>query len=226
MHKISIQQQEKNITCFSEGIYPEPKITWSTIPPSDVTPITQNVQLTKDNLYNISSSLSLLDSDDVDYICTIKTERSSRRAALFKQGKTAHSETCDTLMIYDFHVRSLIVSASITDSYTEATIPCSGSSSHHSGLVWRYNHSQIILTQSSAESSYSATEQWRQHVKDVSGSGSLTLHKLTSSQEGVYTCEISDDKETRISNTFVRLNQGKVFALELYMACKTKIFTK
>uniref|UniRef100_A0A3Q1JB48 Ig-like domain-containing protein n=1 Tax=Anabas testudineus TaxID=64144 RepID=A0A3Q1JB48_ANATE len=113
---------ENSITCSSEGIYPEPELTWSTNPPSNM-----------------------------------------------------NTET--------------------------ATIPCTPLNNPFSGLVWRFNHSQIILIQTDSDASSNISEQWMQHVQSVSESGSLTIQALTPNQEGRYTCELSDAEETHISNT-------------------------
>uniref|UniRef100_A0A4W6BP59 Ig-like domain-containing protein n=1 Tax=Lates calcarifer TaxID=8187 RepID=A0A4W6BP59_LATCA len=76
-----IHQPERNrIICSSEGIYPEPDLTWSTRPPSNLTLQNQtSIQQTEQQLYNISSSLILSDSEtDLIYICTISTRSNSR----------------------------------------------------------------------------------------------------------------------------------------------------
>uniref|UniRef100_A0A3B4U3D0 Ig-like domain-containing protein n=1 Tax=Seriola dumerili TaxID=41447 RepID=A0A3B4U3D0_SERDU len=58
--KVDLQQVGNRITCSSEGIYPEPELTWSTSPPSTVTFKSQaEVQETEQLLYNISSSLTI-----------------------------------------------------------------------------------------------------------------------------------------------------------------------
>uniref|UniRef100_A0A4W6G5I8 Ig-like domain-containing protein n=1 Tax=Lates calcarifer TaxID=8187 RepID=A0A4W6G5I8_LATCA len=77
------QEIHKDIClCFSEGIYPEPDLTWSTRPPSNLNLQNQtSIQQTEQQLYNISSSLILSDSEtDLSYICTISTRSNSRRA--------------------------------------------------------------------------------------------------------------------------------------------------
>ncbi|KAG7231242.1 hypothetical protein INR49_012073 [Caranx melampygus] len=54
--KVDFQQVGDNITCSSERIYPEPQLTWSTSPPSNVTFKNQTkVQETEQLLYNIIS---------------------------------------------------------------------------------------------------------------------------------------------------------------------------
>uniref|UniRef100_A0A3Q1AI68 Ig-like domain-containing protein n=1 Tax=Amphiprion ocellaris TaxID=80972 RepID=A0A3Q1AI68_AMPOC len=86
VRKVNIQLAGNNITCSSEGIYPEPKLTWSTTPPSNMNPDnTPTVQQNEMQLYSISSSLVLSDSDaDVVYSCTVSTSTNRRIATLSK----------------------------------------------------------------------------------------------------------------------------------------------
>ncbi|PWA32211.1 hypothetical protein CCH79_00020882, partial [Gambusia affinis] len=61
---IRIHQDGNRITCSSEGIYPQPELTWSTEPPSNT--VLQNrttVHQTEEKLYDISSSLTVPDED-------------------------------------------------------------------------------------------------------------------------------------------------------------------
>lgn len=111
-----------------------------------------------------------------------------------------------------FSFLCFIISASISGPNTETTIACTSSSTPLTGLTWMFNHSQIILTQTGANVPYNVSEEWRQQVKSVSESGSLTLQDLSSYQEGIYTCELSNAKETHITNTFLKLekSQGKL----------------
>uniref|UniRef100_A0A4W6BJX7 Ig-like domain-containing protein n=1 Tax=Lates calcarifer TaxID=8187 RepID=A0A4W6BJX7_LATCA len=84
--KVNMEQVGNRIICSSEGIYPEPDLTWSTRPPSNLNLQNQtSIQQTEQQLYNISSSLILSDSEtDLIYICTISTHSNSRRVTLFK----------------------------------------------------------------------------------------------------------------------------------------------
>ncbi|KAI3354909.1 hypothetical protein L3Q82_004707 [Scortum barcoo] len=178
--EVDIQQVGNRITCSSEGIYPEPELTWSTSPPSNVTfNNTAIVQQTEQQLYNISSSLIVSDSvTDLVYSCTVSTRTNSRRATLFKAPSIF--SVCGT----------------------ETTIPCTSSNTTLTKLIWRFNHSQIILIQTRTDRTVS--EEWRQQVKDVSESGKLTLQELSSNQEGIYTCELRNEEETKTTNTFLR----------------------
>ncbi|XP_027860269.1 V-set domain-containing T-cell activation inhibitor 1-like [Xiphophorus couchianus] len=82
---IRIHQDGNRITCSSEGIYPQPELTWSTEPPSNTT--LQNrttVHQTEEKLYNITSSL--MDHDpNLTYYCTVKTQ-TNQKTGLVKPG--------------------------------------------------------------------------------------------------------------------------------------------
>lgn len=100
---------------------------------------------------------------------------------------------------------NLNAEASVQVSLTEATITCAASNTKPpTGLVWRFNHSQIILTRTGADVNHAVSDEWRQRVK-ASESGSLTLQELSSHQTGIYTCELSDAEETFITNIFLKM---------------------
>lgn len=71
------------------------------------------------------------------------------------------------------------------------------------------------MTQSSTDGG-PTSEEWRQHVKGLSDSGSLVLHKLSAEQEGVYTCVLilSTAEETHVTNTLLRTEGGKIKSVQ------------
>ncbi|XP_061601151.1 butyrophilin subfamily 1 member A1-like [Cololabis saira] len=182
VQRVNIEKTQNKIICSSEGIYPEPGLTWTTSPPSSRN--LQNpptVHQTEQQLYSISSSLVLSDNDtDLDYICTVSTAANSRRTTLLKP-------------------------AALNASDTETIIPCSTANYSIIYLTWRFNHSQIILTQSGAEDAYKPSERWKQHEVSVSETGSLMLKDLSSDQTGTYTCELTDEEETYVKYTFLHV---------------------
>uniref|UniRef100_A0A4W6G3D5 Ig-like domain-containing protein n=1 Tax=Lates calcarifer TaxID=8187 RepID=A0A4W6G3D5_LATCA len=113
---INLRVDGNRIICSSEGIYPEPDLTWSTSPPSNLNLQNQtSIQQTEQQLYNISSSLILSDSEtDLIYICTISTRSNSRRVTLFitskrrvedEQTSPLESEgLTDPLMLFLFYI--------------------------------------------------------------------------------------------------------------------------
>ncbi|XP_022625224.1 V-set domain-containing T-cell activation inhibitor 1-like, partial [Seriola dumerili] len=73
VRRVDIWQVENRITCSSERIYPQPELTWSTSPPSNVTHQDKTTR-TEQLLYNITSSLTLSDNDTNQvYSCSIST---------------------------------------------------------------------------------------------------------------------------------------------------------
>uniref|UniRef100_A0A8C5DNZ3 Ig-like domain-containing protein n=1 Tax=Gouania willdenowi TaxID=441366 RepID=A0A8C5DNZ3_GOUWI len=69
VQRVDMVRAGNSITCSSEGVYPEPELTWSSSPQSSST-----VQQTEEKLYNISSSLKLSDMDgDLLLSCTVRT---------------------------------------------------------------------------------------------------------------------------------------------------------
>ncbi|XP_039902113.1 CD276 antigen-like isoform X2 [Simochromis diagramma] len=80
VHEVDIQREGNTLTCCSEGIYPEPELTWSTSPPSNVnSKCNTRMQETEQHLYNINSSVTPSDSEaDLTFSCTVSTRRSKR----------------------------------------------------------------------------------------------------------------------------------------------------
>ncbi|TKS87383.1 HERV-H LTR-associating protein 2 [Collichthys lucidus] len=180
VREVNIQKKENIITCSSEGIYPAPKLTWSTDPPSNVTD--EGELETVQQIYNVKSSLVLSDGVALDYSCTISNGRRARTASWYKP-------------------------TSINVSNSETTIPCKATDPPRTRLVWTFNQSQVILNQT-GDSPYTASERWEKLVKAVLESGDLTLQHLSSDHDGMYTCEQSNDEETRITNSVLRIENS------------------
>uniref|UniRef100_A0A665X6X4 Ig-like domain-containing protein n=1 Tax=Echeneis naucrates TaxID=173247 RepID=A0A665X6X4_ECHNA len=152
VEQVKLEPVENKITCISEMIYPEPELTWSTSPPSNMNfDMKTEVQRTEELLYNIIS---------------------------------------------------------LVGSFTETTIQCSDSNTNITDLIWRFNHTEIILIQTRPDVPCTVSERWKQQVKGVSESGSLLLQNLSSHHEGIYSCELSDAGETLISNNFLRIKES------------------
>ncbi|XP_051800211.1 programmed cell death 1 ligand 1-like [Acanthochromis polyacanthus] len=192
VHDVNIQQVENRMTCSSEGIYPQPELTWSTTPPSNINlHNTTTVQQNEEQLYSISSSLILSHSrTHLVYSCTVSTPTNRRRAAWRKL-------------------------TPISGSTSETIITCAASNFSFSHLLWRFNHSQMMVKQSRTDGSSTVSEEWRQQVKDVSESGDITLQDLSSEQEGIYTCQLSNAEETLISDISVKISGGKTAKVPL-----------
>lgn len=80
---VKIEKINNAITCSSDGIYPNPDLSWEPSSPSAQPHKTK----TKEELYDISSSVTLSDAEiDLEYSCTVNTSRSRKKVTLFKQG--------------------------------------------------------------------------------------------------------------------------------------------
>lgn len=185
VREVSVDWTGSRMTCSSDRIYPEPVLTWST-EPSSTSSLQGNttVKITKEHLYNITSSMILSDSDDgLNYSCNISTHRNWRKVTMRQQPV-------------------------INTDHTE--IPCSASnvSLWGFGLRWIFNHSQIIVNRSLTNIT-KVSDQWTQHVRKVSESGNLFLQDLSPSQGGIYTCELSQAQKAQITETVLRITQDR-----------------
>ncbi|KAK7888805.1 hypothetical protein WMY93_024365 [Mugilogobius chulae] len=77
---VSLQQEDEQIVCRSENLYPEPSVSW--IPSS----LEHNTSVSELGLFTISSSVTLLDSED-EYVCNISTEHAWKTALLIVKEK-------------------------------------------------------------------------------------------------------------------------------------------
>lgn len=89
------------------------------------------------------------------------------------------------------------------------TIRCGASNFPPRDLIWTFNHTDVILKKNQV--SFFVSEGWKQQVKHVSESGSLTLTDLSPDHIGIYTCVLSNEDETSVSNTYLsHISQGEV----------------
>lgn len=85
-------------------------------------------------------------------------------------------------------------------SAQETTIFCPKLNTEVTDLTWRFNQAEIIVNRTVGAGDL-VSDSWRQHVKNVSQSGDLTLQRVSSSQEGTYTCDLSHGEETYVTIT-------------------------
>ncbi|XP_053716373.1 V-set domain-containing T-cell activation inhibitor 1-like isoform X2 [Synchiropus splendidus] len=167
--KVSIVQEGDNITCSSEGIYPEPQVTWSRNKTADT-----RIEKTEQLLYNIRSSVRV--DDEGDYTCHVRSNRSSRSATL--------------------------TTARITNTLEfEITLDSPALKSPLTSVTWRFNGSIIVQR----EVYVIVTEGWRDHANILHPSGSLTLQNLSPDLSGIYTCEVTNEEETHVKITHVKI---------------------
>ncbi|MED6243829.1 hypothetical protein ATANTOWER_027731 [Ataeniobius toweri] len=128
------------MSCSSEGIDPNPQHSWS-FKASSNTSVHSSITLqkTEEQLYNINSSLKVsVAVSYLNYSCTFSTRRNKRTFTLFK-------------------------SISISVPEAEATMNCAAWNLTVTRLVWRFNHSQILLSKNRTDADHSVSEDWRKH---------------------------------------------------------------
>lgn len=202
---VKLERINSIITCRSDGLYPEPDLTWEPSPSSP--PETKKIR-TVEGLYTISSSVSLSDMG-LDYSCTVST--SKKRVTLFKQSEYGKVCSCVSFIgnMFSLFILLCLFSDDVESSDSEATINCGAFNSGQKSLTWRFNKTQLILTRRTPEDPCEVSEEWKKYVKDVSKAGSLTLQDLSSNQDGVYTCELSDSEEIFLNNTVLHYQKSK-----------------
>uniref|UniRef100_A0A674D1G6 Ig-like domain-containing protein n=1 Tax=Salmo trutta TaxID=8032 RepID=A0A674D1G6_SALTR len=191
---VDIQLSDDIITCSSTGIYPEPKLTWSTDPPSDLSfdPGTiQNstsIKVDDRSLYDITSTKQF--SRDRTNICTMTSGTVERTTTLKQQDPVQTSPSSEV---------SILCSVSQSDLLTF-------------DLTWRFNQIVTILTSSYTNGTpqMQVDDQWKEQVQSLSDSGSLQLHKLTMVHQGTYSCELSTARDTHLILTYLQITPDKL----------------
>ncbi|KAK7888806.1 hypothetical protein WMY93_024366 [Mugilogobius chulae] len=180
---VSLQQEDEQLFCVSENIYPKPSVTWSLSPESVDKPQTF-INSSADGLWSVLSSVSLSHSLPHEYICKVSTTH-SWRSATYRRNKDIH-----TGLSHDIE------------------IPCTKPKTPVKSLIWRFNHTQTILNRSRPEP-VDYTRFW--FVYGVTSSNSLLLKDLSTDHLGLYSCEIATDTEEFFIHTEVseaKLNKG------------------
>uniref|UniRef100_A0A087XY39 Ig-like domain-containing protein n=1 Tax=Poecilia formosa TaxID=48698 RepID=A0A087XY39_POEFO len=171
---VRIHQDGNRITCSSEGIYPEPELTWSTEPPSNTTLQSRTtVHQTEEKLYDISSSLTVPDGPDRIYSCSIRTKRIWWGATLTR---AAESRTKVSCFLNESCILPCRFRNRVTDMTWEREIP----------------KSQIV-TYNQSGSRYSESFRSRASLSEDQisrGNGKLLLRGVKVDDEGTYWCKV------------------------------------
>ncbi|XP_036799663.1 uncharacterized protein LOC110489621 isoform X2 [Oncorhynchus mykiss] len=191
---VDIQLSDDIITCSSTGIYPEPKLTWSSDPPSDLSfdpgTIQNSTSIKVDDrgLYDITSTKQF--SRDRTNICTVTSGTVERTATLKQHDPVQGSPSSEV---------SILCSVSQSDLLTF-------------DLTWRFNQIDTILTSTytNSTSQMYVDDQWKDQVQSLSDSGSLQLHKLTMVHQGTYSCELSTARDTHLILTYLQITPDKL----------------
>lgn len=169
--EVDVEKLDSEVICRSEGLYPEPVVTWHTRTgvQSQLTEAEgrTTVLQREDQLYDVHSSVTLQSGL---YVCNVSTAHRWRRA-VFIPGN---------------HKISIFGG--------EVVFPCLAANAPIKSLLWKFNQ-HFIYNQTGSERVYN--ESWRPLVCGVTESFHLVLKDLTGGRDdGLYSCHIRTDTDT------------------------------
>uniref|UniRef100_A0A671QRT1 HERV-H LTR-associating 2b, tandem duplicate 2 n=1 Tax=Sinocyclocheilus anshuiensis TaxID=1608454 RepID=A0A671QRT1_9TELE len=184
---VNITLKGDTVICSTSGVYPEPKVLWSSDPPAKES--LNNVSQAEDNLFTVTSQLKVdAITDTYTYNCSITTKDTYSYTASLKQ--QAASELSKNEFIFkcpvtkDFNY-TLILSLSTT--------------------IMRYYCKTSMKN---------ISEQWRDKVTFHPENGSIILSHLNQEQLGTYTCESATAQYRYITQTKV---QSRGLGMKVYI---------
>lgn len=94
---VDIRLKDDTVICTTNGVYPEPKVLWSSDPPAVQRPLNTFSQ-TEDHLFTVTSQLKVDVISNTDtYNCSITTKNARYTATLKQQGKS--TDFCVTVSL-------------------------------------------------------------------------------------------------------------------------------
>ncbi|XP_072534140.1 CD276 antigen homolog [Salminus brasiliensis] len=200
----------EEVKCSTQGVYPAPRVSWSTEPPTLLKPVTRKIP-NRLGLYDVESKLKRLrDQSNITYICTVNSSYSNQtwRASL--------TET----VINDITLTSKLDSSLVWTEVNSAegkdfTIPCKVPwVTRNFSLTWTFtltgtNKPTVICTYDSE--AQLLTNQWEGRawldaLVVQAGDGSLRLLSPQSAENtGTYICIVSSLQRSHESQTAVNI---------------------
>ncbi|KAJ8373337.1 hypothetical protein AAFF_G00266400, partial [Aldrovandia affinis] len=196
IQSVGIEMMGDEVNCSSQGIYPAPRVSWITDPPTQSDMLKDSTQTSADprGLYSVQSRVRILDNiSDHTYVCSVTS--------------------ADGTQEWTTSLRQQEIN-SVNDG--SAIIPCIALRTfnlHNFTLTWtfiRANKSEVILTFDSLtkQTVGHGTSQAKVDPDQVlSGNGSLWLQNTA--QAGTYTCSFSAFQIQHLVHTHVKLTPAR-----------------
>uniref|UniRef100_A0A9J8BUW4 HERV-H LTR-associating 2b, tandem duplicate 2 n=1 Tax=Cyprinus carpio carpio TaxID=630221 RepID=A0A9J8BUW4_CYPCA len=177
---VNITLNDDTVICSTSGVYPKPKVLWSSDPPAKE-PL-KIVSQTEDQLFTVTSQLNVeAITDTYTYNCSITTNKYSYTASLKQQ------------VASELSANEFIFKCPVTKDFNYS-------------LTLRF--SDTILTYDRKNSMEDISEQWRDKVAFHREDGSIKLSHLNQEQLGTYTCESTTAQYRYITQTKVQSSRG------------------
>ncbi|XP_036376496.1 CD276 antigen-like [Megalops cyprinoides] len=186
---VSMERTREGVACMSQGIYPTPRVSWSTDPPTPSGTLQDSSQLTADaqGLFSVSSTVRMLGNlYGHAYICSVsKEDGSGEWRASFRQQEDIHGEVGQTLAI---------------------PCPAPKPSLQNFTQTWTFmGQTPPILTHNSGTSHRHISDLWKNRVQDLLENGSLLIQNPEGQNlTGTYTCKVLADRTLQLVQTYVR----------------------
>ncbi|KAG7487329.1 hypothetical protein MATL_G00022090 [Megalops atlanticus] len=183
---VSMERTSEGVTCMSQGIYPSPRVSWSTDPPTPSGTLQDSSQPTADaqGLFSVNSTVRMLGNlSDHAYVCSVsKEDGTGEWRASFRQQEDIHGEVGQTL-----------------------AIPCPVPKPSLFTQTWTFmGQTPPILTHNSATSHQDISDLWKNRVQDLLETGSLLIQDPEGQNlTGTYTCKVSADRTLQLVQTYV-----------------------
>ncbi|XP_050954387.1 HERV-H LTR-associating protein 2 isoform X2 [Labeo rohita] len=178
---VDIRLKDDTVICTTNGVYPEPKVLWSSDPPAVQRPLNTFSQ-TEDHLFTVTSQLKVDVISNTDtYNCSITTKNARYTATLKQQASEVKNEfifKCPVPKDFDYTLT--------------------------------LRSSTNILTYDSKTSMKEISEQWRNKVTFHPENGTIILSDLNQEQMGTYTCESTTAHNRYITQAKIQSSGGGI----------------
>ncbi|XP_036376493.1 CD276 antigen-like [Megalops cyprinoides] len=189
---VSMERTREGVACMSQGIYPTPRVSWSTDPPTPSGTLQDSSQPTADaqGLFSVSSTVRMLGNlYDHAYICSVsKEDGTGEWRASFRQQEDIHGEVGQTLAI---------------------PCPVPKPSLQNFTQTWTFmGQTPPILTHNSSTSHRHISDLWKNRVQDLLETGSLLIQNPEGQNlTGTYTCKVLADRTLQLVQTYVNITE-------------------
>ncbi|XP_028821812.1 uncharacterized protein hhla2b.2 isoform X2 [Denticeps clupeoides] len=193
--RVNISVKDHELMCSSTQTDPNPQLSWTTDPPSDMNAKTV-ISPESSGLFSVKSTLDFNKKQDTIYTCTIRSEGLEIRATLKQTVKSLQQDLILT---------------------------CTDKEVINSSLTWTFND-DIILTYDNRTSHQKVSDQWRDHfskrsLHNLNRTGTYVCSRQTSVHRMDYVLFRVEEPLTESILKSTNLNQIQTFQTKPLSRC-------